>query len=87
MSSVRISDTWPPTIDPQVGRQGHAGGRAEGHAQGRAERAHKVLAARAFAVTADVRARIDGETEITRLKSGFEAAVTATALGDVFRDS
>jgi hypothetical protein len=49
--------------------------------------AHKVLAARSFAVTADVRARIDGETQITRLKSWFEAAVTATALGDVFRDS
>ena len=71
--------------------EGRTEGRAEGRTEGRATEArsllHKVLAARSFAVTPDVRARIDGETDITRLESWIEAAVTATALGDVFRDS
>lgn len=75
--------------------KGRAVGRTEGHAEGRTEgRAsearlllHKVLAARSFAVPSDVRARIDGESDITRLESWIEAAVTAPALGDVFRDS
>ena len=47
---------------------------------------HKVLAARSFLVTPDVRARVDGEPDVTRLESWLEAAVTATAIGDVFRD-
>jgi hypothetical protein len=70
--------------------EGRAEGRTEGRTEGRAAEArlllHKVLAARAFAVTPDVRARIDGEPEITRLESWIEAAVTASSLGDVFRD-
>jgi hypothetical protein len=81
--------------------QGLAQGKAEGMAQGRAEgmvtgrdtgRAeeartllYKVLAVRAFAVTPDVRARIDGELEVARLEAWLEAAVIAGALGDVFR--
>jgi len=48
---------------------------------------HKVLAARSFLVTEDVRARIDGELDVARLESWLEAAVTASAIGDVFRDS
>jgi hypothetical protein len=64
-------------------------GRAKGHAAGRAEEArrllHKVLAARSFSVTARVRARIDGETDVARLESWIETAVTARAIGDVFR--
>jgi hypothetical protein len=74
--------------------QGRAEGMAEGMAQGRdtgrAEEArtllYKVLAVRAFAVTPDVRARIDGELDVARLEAWLEAAVTAGALGDVFRN-
>jgi len=47
---------------------------------------HKVLAARSFPVAPDVRARIDREPDIARLESWLEAAVTAAAIGDVFRD-
>jgi hypothetical protein len=69
--------------------EGRAEGRTEGRTEGRAAEArlllHKVLAARSFAVTPDVRARIDGEPEITRLESWLEAAVTASSIGDVFR--
>jgi hypothetical protein len=58
--------------------------------KGRAEEArvllHKVLAARSFPVTPDVRARIDGEPDVARLEAWLEAAVTAGAIGDVFRD-
>jgi hypothetical protein len=65
-------------------------GRVQGREQGRAAEArlllHKVLAARSFPVSQDVRARIDGEPDVTRLESWLEAAVTATAIGDVFRD-
>jgi hypothetical protein len=58
--------------------------------KGRAEEArlllHKVLAVRSFPVTPDVRARIDRERDVARLESWLEAAVTAGAIGDVFRD-
>jgi hypothetical protein len=47
---------------------------------------HKVLAARSFPVPPDVRARIDREPDVARLESWLEAAVTAAAIGDVFRD-
>lgn len=71
--------------------EGRTEGRAEGRTEGRATEArlvlHKVLAARSFAVPQDVRARIDGESDVTRLESWIEAAVTAPSLGDVFRDS
>jgi hypothetical protein len=74
--------------------EGLAKGRVEGLAKGRVEgRAvearlllHKVLAARSFPVTPDVRARINGEPDLARLESWLEAAVTAAAIGDVFRD-
>jgi hypothetical protein len=46
---------------------------------------HRVLAARSFSMTADVRARIEGEPDVTRLESWLEAAVTAISIGDVFR--
>jgi hypothetical protein len=65
-------------------------GRAEGEHTGRAKEARslliKVLTARSFLVTDDVRARIDGEPDITRLESWVEAALTASSIGDVFRD-
>jgi hypothetical protein len=47
---------------------------------------HRVLVARSFMVTPDVRARIDGEPDVTRLEAWLEAAVTAISIGDVFRD-
>jgi hypothetical protein len=65
-------------------------GHAEGHAEGRAEEArsllYEVLALRSFPMTSDVRARIDGEPDVARLEAWFKAAVTAGAIGDVFRD-
>lgn len=70
--------------------KGRTKGRAEGRTEGRAAEArlllHKVLAARSFAVPPEVRTRIDGESDVTRLESWLEAAVTASSIGDVFRD-
>jgi hypothetical protein len=61
----------------------------KGRAQGRATEArlllHRVLAARSFPMTSDVRARIEDEPDVTRLESWLEAAVTALSIGDVFR--
>lgn len=48
---------------------------------------HAVLTVRSFPVTPDVRARIDGESDVARLEAWHKAAVTANAIGDVFRDS
>ena len=68
--------------------KGRAKGRVEGRVEGRAEEArrllHKVLAARALPVTAEVRARIDGEPDVGRLEAWLESAVNAGAIGDVF---
>jgi hypothetical protein len=65
-------------------------GRVEGRVEGRAEEArsllYKVLALRSFPVTPDVRARIDGEPDVGRIEAWHDAAVTAPAIGDVFRD-
>ena len=62
----------------------------KGREQGRASEArlllHRVLAARSFPMTQDVRSRIDGEPDVNRLESWLEAAVTATSIGEVFRD-
>jgi hypothetical protein len=70
--------------------KGRAEGRVEGRVEGQAAEArlllHKVLAARSFAVTPDVRARIDSEPDIARLEAWLEAAVTAGTIDDVFRD-
>jgi len=70
--------------------KGRAKGHVEGRAEGRADEArqllHRVLGARRFVVTPDVRSRIDREADVTRLETWLEAAVTASALGDVFRD-
>ena len=63
----------------------------KGRVEGRADEARslllKILAARSLLVTPDVRARIDGESDLARLESWIEAAVTAASIGDVFRDS
>ena len=62
----------------------------KGRVEGRAEEArmllYKVLVARSFLLSADVRARIDREPDVAHLESWLEAAVTAAAIGDVFRD-
>jgi hypothetical protein len=47
---------------------------------------HKVLAARSFQITSDVRARIDGERDLARLESWVVTAVNAGTIGDVFRE-
>jgi hypothetical protein len=69
--------------------EGRAEGRVEGRVEGRAVEArlllHRVLAARSFRVTPDVRKRIDGESDVARLESWLEAAVNADTIGDVFR--
>jgi predicted transposase YdaD len=70
--------------------EGRTEGRAEGRTEGRAAEArlllHKVLAARSFAVPSDIRMRIDAESDVSRLESWLEAAVTASSIADVFRD-
>src|SRR5215510_6174105 len=64
--------------------KGRAEGLAKGRTEGRAAEARlllrKVLKARSFPVTAAVRARIERETDIARLESWHEAAVTARAI-------
>jgi hypothetical protein len=59
-------------------------GRAEGRAVEARLLLHKVLAARSFSVSPDVRTRIDGEADVARLESWLEAAVNATTINDVF---
>ncbi|HEX8108627.1 MAG TPA: hypothetical protein VF516_12925 [Kofleriaceae bacterium] len=70
--------------------EGRNEGRTEGRTEGRAVEArlllHKVLAARSFAVSSEVRTRIDGESDVSRLESWLEAAVTASSIDEVFRD-
>jgi hypothetical protein len=70
--------------------EGEREGRAEGERQGRALEARaalcKVLAARSLPVTDDVRARIARESDLARLESWLDAALTASTIGDVFRD-
>lgn len=46
---------------------------------------YKVLAARSFSVTSATRARIERETDTTRLEAWLETAVTARTVRDVFR--
>ena len=60
--------------------------RVEGRAEEARSLLHKVLALRSLPVTPDVRARIDGETDVARLEAWHDAAVTAGAIGDVYRD-
>jgi hypothetical protein len=70
--------------------KGRAEGRVEGRIEGRVDGVRgmllKVLAARSFSITADVRARIDGELDLARLEAWHEAAITAGSIGDVLRD-
>ena len=79
--------------DPNVQeliREWEGRGAAKGVAKGHVEEARrlllKVLDARSFPVSSDVRARIDGESDVSQLEAWHDAAVTAPTLGDVFRD-
>jgi len=66
--------------------EGHAEGRVAGRAEEARSLLYEVLALRSFTVTSDVRARIDGEADVSRLEAWLKAAVIAGAIGDVFRD-
>jgi hypothetical protein len=61
-------------------------GRAEGEARGEAKILLRVLAARGFAVTDDVRERVVGCTDTGRLETWADRAVTATSITEVFTD-
>jgi hypothetical protein len=62
----------------------------EAYARGRVDEVrlavHTVLAARSLPCSPDVRDRIDQEPKLSVLRSWLKAAVTAGAIGDVFRD-
>ena len=47
----------------------------------------KVLAARSFSVTLEIRARIEAEHELARIEAWHVNAVTAHTLADVFGDT
>ena len=63
-------------------------GREEGREQGREEEARsallRVLARRGFAVTDEIRRRVDSERDVAMLEAWHDAAVTATSISDVF---
>jgi len=65
--------------------EGRIEGRMEGRIEARLESARslldKVLAARSFSVTPDIRVRIDREPDAARLEAWLEAAVTAATIG------
>jgi len=66
--------------------EGRTEGRIEGRIEGVRQLLHKVLAARSLSVTPDVRARIEGESDLARLEAWHDAALTADSIADVFRD-
>jgi hypothetical protein len=70
--------------------KGWAEGWAKAWAEGRVAEArsllYRVLAARSFLVTPDLRVRIDAEPDVNRLESWLKTAVTAKTIGNVFRD-
>jgi hypothetical protein len=61
-------------------------GRVEGRVEGLRAALYRVLSARSFQVTSDVRVRIDREPDAARIEAWLDAAVTAGSIGDVFRD-
>jgi hypothetical protein len=61
-------------------------GRAEGEARGEAKMLLRVLAARGFAVTDDVRERVVGCTDTGKLETWADRAVTASSITEVFSD-
>jgi hypothetical protein len=66
--------------------EGHAEGLAEGRINAARALLYRVLAARSFVVTPKIRARIDGEPDVARLEGWHDAALTAAAIDDAFRD-
>jgi hypothetical protein len=65
-----------------------AEGREEGREQGREEEARsallRVLARRGFAITDEIRRRVDAERDLAVLEAWLDAAVTAASIADVF---
>lgn len=59
-------------------------GRAEGRAEGEVKMLLRILAARGFALTDDVRERVTGCTDLAQLESWGERAVTATSVREIF---
>ena len=68
--------------------EGREGGREEGREQGREEEARsallRVLARRGFAITDEIRRRVDAERDVAMLEAWHDAAVTASSIADVF---
>jgi hypothetical protein len=58
----------------------------QGRAEGEAKMLLRVLAARGFAVTDDVRERVVGCTDTGRLEAWADRAVTASSITEVFSD-
>ncbi len=62
--------------------------RAEGREEGREEEARsallRVLARRGFAITDEIRRRVDAERDVALLEAWHDAAVTAASIADVF---
>jgi hypothetical protein len=66
--------------------QGRAEGEALGEARGEAKMLLRVLAARGFAVTDEVRERVVGCADTGRLETWADRAVTASSITEVFSD-
>jgi hypothetical protein len=66
--------------------QGRAEGEARGEARGEAKMLLRVLAARGFVVTDDVRERVVGCTDTGRLETWADRAVTVSSITEVFSD-
>jgi predicted transposase YdaD len=66
--------------------EGRAQGREEGGLQVSRALLRQTLALRSFELTAELRARIDAETDFATLEAWHATAVTAPTIDDVFRD-
>ncbi len=64
--------------------QGRAAGRTEGRAEGEAAMLLRVLAARGFAISDEIRQRIQSCTDLTQIEAWGDCAVTAESLDEIF---
>jgi hypothetical protein len=62
-------------------------GKAEGAAEAVREALLRVIAKRGFALSPEMKARIDAQTDLQRLERWLEIAVTAASVAEVFTDS
>jgi len=78
------------SIIEELVREWEDRGRAKGHADACVDEArrllYRVLLVRRFVTTPNVRSRINKEVELARLEAWHDAAVTVSALDDVFLD-